>query len=160
MLKPKSLQDILKLRQQTGFVGREEQVSLFRKNLALPLEEDNRRFIFNVWGQGGVGKSTLLRQFRKIAEEAEIICAYTDETQRGVPETMGRLGVIEVWFWENNKLKLYHKREDIPSKFLETNGYEQVNTSELLLDLNISLLEECTLISDHILAIDEFEQGI
>lgn len=75
-------------------------------------------------------------------------------------EIYRRLGVVEVWFWENNKLKLYHKREDIPAKFLETNGYEQVNASELLPDLNISLLEECTLISDDILAIDEFEQGI
>jgi Uma2 family endonuclease len=75
-------------------------------------------------------------------------------------EIYRRLGVVEVWFWENNKLKLYHKREDIPSEFLDSNGYEQVNASELLPDLNISLLEECTLISDDILAIDEFEQGI
>jgi tetratricopeptide (TPR) repeat protein len=91
MLKPKSLQDILKQRQEAGFVGRSEQVSLFRENLTLPLEEDNRRFIFSICGQGGVGKTTTLRQFRKIAEEAEFICAFTDETQRGVPETMGRL---------------------------------------------------------------------
>ncbi len=75
-------------------------------------------------------------------------------------EIYRRLGVVEVWFWENNRLKLYHKREDIPAKFLEANGYEQVNASELLPDLNISLLEGCTLISDDILAIDEFEQGI
>lgn len=74
-------------------------------------------------------------------------------------EIYRRLGVIEVWFWENNKLKLYHKREDIPSEFLD-NGYEQVAASELLPNLNISLLEECTLISDDILAIDEFEQNI
>jgi Uma2 family endonuclease len=75
-------------------------------------------------------------------------------------EIYRRLEVVEVWFWENNKLKLYCKREDIPSAFLETNGYEQVNASELLPDLNISLLEECTLISDDILAIDEFEQRL
>ncbi|MEA5503729.1 tetratricopeptide repeat protein [Halotia wernerae UHCC 0503] len=57
--KPKSLQDILKQRQKSGFVGREEQVNLFRKNLELPLEDSRRHFLFNVWGQGGVGKSTL-----------------------------------------------------------------------------------------------------
>ncbi len=73
-------------------------------------------------------------------------------------EIYRRLGVLEVWFWENNRLKLYHKREDIPSDFLETKGYQQVEASELLPDLNIHLLEECTLISDDILAIDEFEQ--
>ncbi|MFN6498402.1 MAG: tetratricopeptide repeat protein [Nostoc sp. DedQUE01] len=89
--KPKSLQDILKQRQQSGFVGREDQVNQFRQNLALPLEDDHRRFLFNVWGEGGVGKSTLLRQFRKIADEAKIISAYIDEAEKTVPEVMGRL---------------------------------------------------------------------
>lgn len=111
MSKPKSLQDILKQRQQTGFVGRSEQVSLFRKNLTLPLEEDNRRFIFNVWGQGGVGKSTLLRQFRKIAEEAKFICAYTDETQRGVPETMERLA--QQFEQQGHKLSQFYERYQV-----------------------------------------------
>ncbi|RCJ41975.1 hypothetical protein A6770_35695 [Nostoc minutum NIES-26] len=89
--KPKSLQDILKQRQQSGFVGREDRVNQFRQNLQLPLEDDRRRFLFNVWGQGGVGKSTLLRQFRKIAEEAKVVTAYIDEAEKSVPEVMGRL---------------------------------------------------------------------
>ncbi|MEH2302724.1 MAG: tetratricopeptide repeat protein [Nostoc sp.] len=89
--KPKSLQDILKQRQQSGFVGREDQVNQFRQNLGLPLEDYRRRFLFNVWGQGGVGKSTLLRQFRKVADEAKIISAYIDEAEKSVPEVMGRL---------------------------------------------------------------------
>lgn len=75
-------------------------------------------------------------------------------------EIYRRLGVLEVWFWENNRLKLYCKREDKPAKFLDAKGYELVDASELLPELNIPLLEECTLISDDILAIDEFEQGI
>ncbi|MBE9006604.1 tetratricopeptide repeat protein [Fortiea sp. LEGE XX443] len=89
--KPKSLQDILKQRQQSGFVGREEQVNLFRQNLELPWGDDRQRFIFNVWGQGGVGKTTLLRQFRQIVEGAKIIPAYVDEGEKSVPEVMGRL---------------------------------------------------------------------
>ncbi|MBE8969411.1 tetratricopeptide repeat protein [Nostocales cyanobacterium LEGE 12452] len=89
--KPKSLQDILKQRQQSGFVGREDQVNQFRQNLALLPEDDRRRFLYNVWGQGGVGKSTLLRQFRKIADEAKMISAYIDEAEKTVPEVMGRL---------------------------------------------------------------------
>ncbi|MEH2037480.1 tetratricopeptide repeat protein [Nostoc sp.] len=89
--KPKSLQDILKQRQQSGFVGREDQVNQFRQNLALPSEDDRRHFVYNVWGQGGVGKSTLLRQFRKIADEAKIISAYIDEAEKTIPEVMGRL---------------------------------------------------------------------
>ncbi|BDA66544.1 hypothetical protein CAL7716_007100 [Calothrix sp. PCC 7716] len=45
--------------------------------------------------------------------------------------------MLEVWFWENNRLKLYRKREDIPSEFLETKGYEKIDASEELPDLNI-----------------------
>lgn len=75
-------------------------------------------------------------------------------------EIYRRLGVAEVWFWESSKLKLYQKREEEPLKFLQTNGYEQIDTSELLPELNIYLLEKCTLILDDIQAIDEFEQGI
>lgn len=75
-------------------------------------------------------------------------------------ETYRRLGVAEVWLWEINRLKLYHLREETPSVFLSTHGYEQITSSELLPELDISLLEQCTLISDQIQAIDEFEKGI
>ena len=117
--KPKSLQDILQQRQQSGFVGREEQVSLFRQNLDLSLEDSRRHFLFNVWGQGGVGKSTLLRQFRKMAESAKMIAAHTDDSEKSVPEAMGRLA--EQLEQQNYKLtqfsdryKVYrHKRQEL-----------------------------------------------
>ncbi|MBN4003972.1 ATP-binding protein [Nostoc sp. LPT] len=89
--KPKSLQDIVKQRQQSNFVGREDQVNRFRQNLALSLEDNRRCFLFNVCGQGGVGKTTLLRQFRKIADEAKMISAYIDEVEKTIPEVMARL---------------------------------------------------------------------
>lgn len=75
-------------------------------------------------------------------------------------ETYRRLGVAEVWFWRNNRLKIYHLREETPTAFLATYGYEEIVSSELLPELSISLLEQCALISDQIQAIDEFEQGI
>jgi len=75
-------------------------------------------------------------------------------------ETYRRLGVTEVWLWKVNQLKLYSLREETPSKFLDTYGYEQIAASELLPGLNIPLLEQCALISDQIEAIDEFEKGI
>ncbi|BAY79681.1 TPR domain protein (plasmid) [Nostoc linckia NIES-25] len=89
--KPKNLQDIIKQRQQLGFVGREDQINQFRQNLTLSPEDDRRCFLYNIWGEGGVGKSTLVRQFRKIAEEAKNITAYIDEAEKTVPEVMGRL---------------------------------------------------------------------
>ncbi|MFK0732963.1 MAG: Uma2 family endonuclease [Gloeotrichia echinulata GP01] len=75
-------------------------------------------------------------------------------------ETYRRLGIAEVWFWESNRLKIYHLREEIPSVFKETYGYAEIEGSELLPELNISLLEECTLISDHTTAKREFKQRI
>jgi Uma2 family endonuclease len=121
-----------------------------------------------------MGSSTIRKQLKQAGAEPDE--CYSIGNPKSIPDlaievniTSGsinkleiyrRLGVVEVWFWENNRLKLYHKREDIPSEFLETNGYEQVSLSEILPELNISLLEECALISDDILAIDEFEQAI
>lgn len=89
--KTPSLQDILKRRQRSDFVGREEQIALFRQNLALPLDDDRRRFIFNVAGQGSVGKTWLLRRFRQLAGARDAITAWTDEAEEDVPEVMGRI---------------------------------------------------------------------
>jgi Uma2 family endonuclease len=75
-------------------------------------------------------------------------------------ETYRRLGVTEVWMWKVNRLTLYRLREETPSEFLETHGYEQIAASELLPELNMPLLERCVLVSDQIEAIDEFEEGI
>ncbi len=89
--KPASLQVILKRRQQESFVGREEQITLFRRNLSLDLDDDLRCFIFNVFGQGGVGKTSLLRRFSQYAEEARAITAWTDENDEDVPDIMAHL---------------------------------------------------------------------
>jgi tetratricopeptide (TPR) repeat protein len=86
--KHQSLQDIIKLRQQSEFVGREDQVSIFRRNFPLPPEDAQRRFLFTVYGQGGAGKTWLLRYFRKIAEELGAITTYSDESDPGVLEAM------------------------------------------------------------------------
>ena len=66
-----SLQEILRRRQREDFVGREEQLVFFRRNLRREIDDPRRRFVVAVSGQGSVGKTWLLRRFRKIAEEAE-----------------------------------------------------------------------------------------
>ncbi|MBW4510656.1 MAG: Uma2 family endonuclease [Scytonematopsis contorta HA4267-MV1] len=75
-------------------------------------------------------------------------------------ETYRRLGVTEVWMWKMNGFSLYHLREETPSRFIDTHGYEGIPKSELLPDLNISLLQQCVLITDLVQCIDEFEQGL
>jgi tetratricopeptide (TPR) repeat protein len=106
--KPKSLQDILDQRQQSGFVGRKEQVNRFRQNLEFSLEDSRKHFLFNVWGEPGVGKSTLLRQFSKMAKSAKMIAAHTDDSEKSVPEAMGRLA--EQLEEQNYKLPQFTER--------------------------------------------------
>ncbi|HEX5734852.1 MAG TPA: hypothetical protein VF131_18620 [Blastocatellia bacterium] len=89
--KPLSLQDIRKRRQEEVFVGRESQVSLFRRNWSLPLDDYRRSYIFNVFGQGGVGKTSLLNRYRNYVDGDGSLAAWTDETEKDVPAVMERL---------------------------------------------------------------------
>ena len=62
-----------------------------------------------------------------------------------------RLGIREVWFWENNRLAVYRLRED---------DYEQVSRSEFLPELNLELLVRCVLMPSIIEARTEFLNGV
>ena len=88
-----SRQDIIRAQQRSTFVGRVEQLEAFESNLShLERAEDGTAypaaFLFNVWGQGGVGKTTLLRRFEDIAKRYGAVVALTDEAIDSVPEVM------------------------------------------------------------------------
>lgn len=74
--------------------------------------------------------------------------------------TYQQLGVTEVWFWSASRLKLYHLRQETGSDSSLTYGYAQIERSVLLPDLKIALLSECTLISDQLQSVREFDLGI
>jgi tetratricopeptide (TPR) repeat protein len=83
-----SLQDILRRRQQDEFVGRGEFLRSFRRNLEYRPDDDRRRFVINVSGRGGVGKTWLLHRLNKLANEDGAITAYIDATVGDVPTAM------------------------------------------------------------------------
>ena len=68
-----SRQDIIRAQQRSTFVGRVEQLEAFENNLSHREKAEDgttypAAFLFNIWGQGGVGKTTLLRRFEDIAK--------------------------------------------------------------------------------------------
>jgi len=75
----RSLQDLIRARQQRGFFGRRSQVTEFQENLTLPVTSVHRRFIFNIYGDAGVGKTYLTKYLLQNARDAGILVAYIDE---------------------------------------------------------------------------------
>ena len=66
-------------------------------------------------------------------------------------EAYKRLQIPEVWFWENSRLSLYALGQE---------GYEQIVSSQLLPQLDISLLVRCVNMPSHVEAIKEFKRAI
>ncbi len=66
-------------------------------------------------------------------------------------EKYKRLGIKEVWFWENNQLAVYHFRGE---------EYEGVSRSELLSELDLELLARCVKMPNKLEAMKEFNKGI
>ena len=60
-----------------------------------------------------------------------------------------RMGVVEVWFWEDGSLEIYHLQAD-------GNGYELVENSVLLPDLPVGTLCRYLTYHDQFDAVDEF----
>src|ERR1700749_490327 len=46
----RSLQDLIHSRQQSSFVGRQGQLVQYQENLSLPVDDERRRFLFNIHG--------------------------------------------------------------------------------------------------------------
>ncbi|WP_405660258.1 tetratricopeptide repeat protein [Streptomyces sp. RK9] len=86
--------ELIRERTRARFVGRRAQVSLFTENLTKDPASagDPADFLFHVRGVGGVGKSTLLRQWQEAARRAGAVTAVVDENDvHGVPQALAEL---------------------------------------------------------------------
>ncbi|CAA9360581.1 Protein of unknown function DUF820 [uncultured Microcoleus sp.] len=61
------------------------------------------------------------------------------------------MGVPEVWFWEDGTLEVYALREQ---------GYAGIASSEILPELDLSLLKRCILFASPLDALEEFTRGM
>ncbi|MBW4579002.1 MAG: Uma2 family endonuclease [Tildeniella nuda ZEHNDER 1965/U140] len=75
-------------------------------------------------------------------------------------ERFQRLGVQEVWFWQNNGFLLYHLRTENLERWAQTFGYEAIDQSELLPNLDMALLSDCVQNPNSLAAAKAFRQGI
>ena len=89
----KSLRNKLARKKKQDFIGREEQLAMFRANFNENNTDDGSYNIFNIHGQGGVGKTTLSRQYERIAKENKAIVAFIDLESdiRNIPNLMAEI---------------------------------------------------------------------
>ncbi|MFF5077891.1 tetratricopeptide repeat protein [Actinoplanes sp. NPDC000266] len=88
---PESIQSIRRRRRGAAFVGRGAQLAHFRTNLELPETDPGKYFVFNVHGEGGVGKSTLIERWRQMARDLGAVVALVDEHVFDTPEAMSAI---------------------------------------------------------------------
>lgn len=122
------------------------------------LEENRIRF----WG---LGSTTFRKQDKQAGKEPdECYCIGTDKDipdlaieviytsgSIDILEIYQRLGVAEVWLWQNKQFKIY---------CLQNESYQQQAQSKLLPDLDLALLAQYVTIKDPLEAITEWRKQI
>ncbi|WP_329572887.1 tetratricopeptide repeat protein [Streptomyces sp. NBC_01361] len=87
-----SMQELIRRRRRAGFVGRRDELTAFRGNFEIPVDDERHRFLFHVHGNAGVGKTFLVRELEQVARERGALTAYVDEAVGSVPEALAALG--------------------------------------------------------------------
>jgi tetratricopeptide (TPR) repeat protein len=85
----KTFRDKKEERQQNKFIGRTEYIESFITNF----ESSDSSVFFNIYGQGGVGKSYLVKKMISIADEKNCLTTYTDESVKSLLEWMDKISV-------------------------------------------------------------------
>ncbi|NJR62672.1 MAG: Uma2 family endonuclease [Cyanobacteria bacterium CRU_2_1] len=130
--------------------------STIRRLLEAYLEETNIRF----YSRGGPSLGN-----KELGARSELDESYNLESRKPYPDLVievvissggvdklegyRRMGVVEVWFWEDGVLAIHRLRE---------NGYEKLTSSELLPDLPLALFCRYITYHDQYDAVREFRQ--
>jgi tetratricopeptide (TPR) repeat protein len=85
------MRDVIRSRQHLAFVGRQAQLALFEANLGYDSDDERRRWILNIHGPAGVGKTFLIKQWRRIAQSAGVAHAYVTDTVYDAAEAMAAI---------------------------------------------------------------------
>jgi tetratricopeptide (TPR) repeat protein len=99
-----------KQQQQTRFIGREQELARFRDNLQRPFDDPAFTVIFSIAGQGGVGKTTLLRQWQQMLKEKQYLMVWLDESnvRGGAVETLAEM--VEQLSKQGGEFKQFRKQ--------------------------------------------------
>lgn len=82
------MQELINIRRRAGFVGRRDELAVFRENFDVPPEDPRHRYIFHIHGNAGVGKTSLVRELVQSARQRQALTAVLDESVNSVPEAM------------------------------------------------------------------------
>ncbi len=111
--KPKTIKELKEQRRKENFVGRTEQQQVFTENFA---GDEPKWVVLSVTGEGGVGKSTLLKRYTQLAQGDEINAnvVYCDDHQYTpvdamavIAEQLEKLGIESKKF--NERYKKYRE---------------------------------------------------
>ena len=122
----KTLRDLKRQNEKGSFTGRRDQLDFFRQNISS--DSENRSLITNIYGQGGVGKTTLLDNYRIIAEEHGAIVVLLDERISSLLEALSSIATQ------------IHRKDASFKEFLDK--YELYQKKKLELDPNSTLLTQ------------------
>ncbi|KAB8166288.1 AAA family ATPase [Streptomyces sp. 3MP-14] len=86
-------QELSRQRREGGFVGRRRELDVFRENLARDPQGEEFRYLFHVRGNGGVGKSSLIRRWERQAVEHGAVTAVLGDEVHDVIEAMEAVAV-------------------------------------------------------------------
>ncbi|MDJ0460684.1 ATP-binding protein [Streptomyces sp. H27-C3] len=86
-----SMQELIRRRRRAGFVGRRDELAVYRANFDTMPDDERHRFLFHIHGNAGVGKTSLVRELEHTARERKALTAYVDENVNSVPEAMAAI---------------------------------------------------------------------